>query len=64
MLQTTPKQLPKIKRNLDDTYSYLAGNAFGRDKKGRVKKDDISDLHGGGESAEYTAFVYYEFDFE
>jgi V-type H+-transporting ATPase subunit C len=45
----------------------LAGNAFGRDKRGRVKKDDSSmtaDLqaagHGGGE--EYTAYVYFEFE--
>jgi V-type H+-transporting ATPase subunit C len=46
----------------------LAGNAFGRDKKGRVKKDDqamaaeMQAASGGGE--EYTAFVYYEFELE
>ncbi|KAL5339801.1 hypothetical protein BJX70DRAFT_362546 [Aspergillus crustosus] len=58
------KQADKAKRNLDEKYSYLAGNAFGRDKKGRVKKDDPNEMHaveGGG--AEYTAYVYYEFEF-
>jgi V-type H+-transporting ATPase subunit C len=31
-----------------------------------VKKDDPSELHAAGEvgGAEYTAFVYYEFEFE
>ncbi|KAE8325541.1 hypothetical protein BDV39DRAFT_194337 [Aspergillus sergii] len=37
------KQADKAKHNLDEKYSYLAGNAFGRDKKGRVKKDDPSE---------------------
>ncbi|KAL3480174.1 hypothetical protein BJX99DRAFT_36041 [Aspergillus californicus] len=58
------KQADKAKRNLDEKYSYLAGNAFGRDKKGRVKKEDPNEMHaveGGG--AEYTAFVYYDFEF-
>ncbi|KAL2872019.1 H(+)-transporting V1 sector ATPase subunit C [Aspergillus lucknowensis] len=58
------KQADRAKRNLDEKYSYLAGNAFGRDKKGRVKKEDPNELHtveGGG--AEYTAYVYYDFEF-
>jgi V-type H+-transporting ATPase subunit C len=45
----------------------LAGNAFGRDKKGRVKKDDVTDMHALGEAAsaaEYTPYVYYEFSFD
>jgi len=43
----------------------LAGNAFGRDKKGRVKKDDPGELHAAGEGgAEYTPYVYYEFQFD
>ncbi|KAB8220257.1 hypothetical protein BDV33DRAFT_98475 [Aspergillus novoparasiticus] len=54
------KQADKAKHNLDEKYSYLAGNAFGRDKKGRVKKDDPSEVHEGG--GEYTAYVYYEFE--
>jgi V-type H+-transporting ATPase subunit C len=65
--QTTSKAARKIKTNLDKSFSYLAGNAFGRDKKGRVTKDDSSvgefaaaAQGGGGE--EYTAYVYYEFE--
>jgi hypothetical protein len=63
-VQTDAKQAPRAKRNLDQNYSYLAGNAFGRDKKGRVKKDDPSEMHAAGEAAgaEYTPFVYYEFE--
>lgn len=58
------KQADRAKKNLEDKYSYLAGNAFGRDKKGRVKKDDPSDVHAAGEgSAEYTPYVFYEFEF-
>lgn len=43
----------------------MAGNAFGRDKKGRVKKDDPGEMAAGGEggAAEYTAYVYYDFEF-
>lgn len=64
--QQTPssKQADKAKKNLDDKYSYLAGNAFGRDKKGRVKKEDPNEMHGvEGGGAEYTAYVYYDFEF-
>ncbi|PLN83847.1 vacuolar ATP synthase subunit C [Aspergillus taichungensis] len=58
------KQADKAKYNLDEKYSYLAGNAFGRDKKGRVKRDDPHEMSAGGEGhAEYTAYVYYEFAF-
>ncbi|EYE95271.1 H(+)-transporting V1 sector ATPase subunit C [Aspergillus ruber CBS 135680] len=59
----TPKQADKAKRNMDDKYSYLAGNAFGRDKKGRVKRDDPSEAAGEAGGAEYTAYVYYDFEF-
>lgn len=65
-LQTsTQKHADKAKKNLDEKYSYLAGNAFGRDKKGRVKRDDPGEMHAGGEGAgaEYTPYVYYEFEF-
>ncbi|PGH12183.1 hypothetical protein AJ80_06803 [Polytolypa hystricis UAMH7299] len=65
---TTDKQAKRIKQNLDSSYSYLGGNAFTRDKKGRVRKDDPAELQnvsGTAESgAEYTAYVYYEFVFE
>jgi V-type H+-transporting ATPase subunit C len=48
----------------------LGGNAFGRDKKGRVTKDDASltsdmataGVGGHGEGNEYSAYVYYEFE--
>lgn len=66
IISQTPsaKQADRAKRNLDDKYSYLAGNAFGRDKKGRVQRDDPSEMHGAGEgSAEYTPYVFYEFEF-
>lgn len=65
--QTTPKQAKKIKTALDSAYSYLGGNAFGRDKRGRVTKDDASLTSemaaaglGAAEGSEYTAYVYYE----
>lgn len=68
--QTTSKQAPKVKANLDGQYSYLGGNAFGRDKRGRVTKDDAamsSEMAaaglGTGEGNEYTAYVYYEVEF-
>ncbi|KIV98840.1 uncharacterized protein PV09_09411 [Verruconis gallopava] len=66
LIQTSSKQAKKIRTNLDAKYSYLGGNAFGRDKKGRVTTDS-----GGGVGAEqiaqhgnedYTAYVYYEFE--
>jgi V-type H+-transporting ATPase subunit C len=68
MLQTTRKAASKVKANLDSSYAYLGGNAFGRDKRGRVTKDDASltsDMAAAGlgvaEGSEYTAYVYYEF---
>lgn len=71
LIKTTPKQAKKAKASLDSTYSYLGGNAFGRDKKGKVTKDDSalsSEMAAagvgahGGEGAEYTAYVYYDFE--
>jgi len=71
LVKTTPKLAKKAKGSLDSTYSYLGGNAFGRDKKGRVTKDDSalsSEISAagvgghGGEGDEYTAYVYYEFE--
>jgi V-type H+-transporting ATPase subunit C len=68
--QTSPKNARKAKAALDSAYSYLGGNAFGRDNKGRVTKDDsalsseiaAAGVGPGGEGAEYTAYVYYEFE--
>lgn len=48
---------------MDDKFSYLAGNAFGRDKKGRVKRDDPGEAGGEAGGSEYTAYVYYDFEF-
>jgi hypothetical protein len=54
---------------LDAAYSYLGGNAFGRDKRGRITKDDMSLASEiaaagfGSEGTEYTAYVYYEMIF-
>lgn len=70
LIKTTPKQAKKVKTALDKAYSYLGGNAFGRDKRGRAIKDDASlasEMAAAGYSAgdgnEYTAYVYYEFEF-
>ena len=67
--QTTTKLAPKVKTSLDANYSYLGGNAFGRDKRGRVTKDDAalsSEMAAAGlatgEGNEYTAYVYYSFE--
>jgi V-type H+-transporting ATPase subunit C len=68
LTQTTPKLAKKAKAALDLKYSYLGGNAFGRDKKGRVAKDDSalsSDMAAagiGGDGSDYTAYVFYEFE--
>ncbi|KAG5973160.1 hypothetical protein E4U58_005604 [Claviceps cyperi] len=69
IIKTTPKLAPKVKTALDSSYSFLGGNAFGRDKRGRVTKDDAamsSEMaaagFGTGEGHEYTAYVYYELE--
>lgn len=65
--QTNAKLAKKAKEKLDTAYSYLGGNAFGRDSKGRIKKDDTStanDMQATGHigDSEYSAYVYYEFE--
>ncbi|KAF2120857.1 vacuolar ATP synthase subunit C [Lophiotrema nucula] len=67
LVQTTAKAAKRVKTNLDAQYSYLGGNAFGRDSKGRIKKDDqatSNDMQTAGHlgEQEYTAYVYYEFE--
>ncbi|KAF2401460.1 vacuolar ATP synthase-like protein subunit C 1 [Trichodelitschia bisporula] len=66
LVETTPKAAKKVKSNLDNNYSSLGGNAFTRDKRGKVVADDQAltaeiqaATHGGDE---YTAYVYYEFE--
>jgi len=66
-LQTDTKREKKVRQGLDDEYSYLAGNAFGRDSKGRLKKDEGlggNDMATGGEQADYSAYVCYGIDVE
>jgi len=66
-LQTDTKKAKKAQVNLDNAYSHLGGNAFGRDKKGRLTKDDstmsteISTIGGAG-AENYNAYVLYEFE--
>lgn len=50
---------------MDSEYAYLAGNAFGKDKKGRPKKDEgmgAADTVAGGETGEYSAYICYDID--
>ncbi|KAI0402058.1 vacuolar ATP synthase-like protein subunit C 1 [Xylaria palmicola] len=71
LVQTNPKLVKKVKSALDTAYSYLGGNAVGRDKRGKITKDDAAltsemaaaGVGGHGEGNEYTAYVYYEFEF-
>lgn len=66
--QTTPKLMKRVRNSLDNSYSYLAGNAFGRDKKGRMTKDDSAmsaDMQAAGhtgDGGDYSAYVCYEFE--
>lgn len=69
MRQTNPKLAKKVKASLDSAFSHLGGNAVGRDKRGRITKDDAavsSEMAaaglGNGDNNEYTPYVYYEFD--
>ncbi|KKY28673.1 putative vacuolar atp synthase subunit c [Phaeomoniella chlamydospora] len=65
LIKTTPKQASKVRSGLDAAFSYLGGNAFGRDKKGRVTKDDSAvsaELQAAGhmgDGNDYTAYVCY-----
>ena len=62
----------KAKVSLDSNYSYLGGNAFGHDSKGKVTKDDsalsseiaAAGVGGQGDGNEYTAYVYYDFEIQ
>ena len=68
--QSPPKLVKKARASLDASYSYLGGNAFGRDKKGRVTKDDSStsaDMQAAGhmgDGGDYSAYVCYEFEIQ
>ena len=68
--QTTGKQEKRVRQGLDKEYSYLAGNALGKDKKGRPTKDDANVDAGmqavgqGGDGAEYSPYVCYGLEIE
>ncbi|KAI0525783.1 vacuolar ATP synthase-like protein subunit C 1 [Xylaria bambusicola] len=70
LVVTNSKLVKKVKTALDTSYSYLGGNAVGRDKRGKITKDDAAltsemaaaGVAGHGEGNEYTAYVYYEFE--
>lgn len=69
IIQTNAKLAKNAKANLDKQYSYLGGNAFSRDHKGQVKKDDqamSNEIQASGHvgDQEYSAYVYYEFEIQ
>ena len=70
-LQTDKKRDSRARKGLDSEFSYLAGNAFGRDSKGRPKKDEgmsgggavlVAGAAGEGASGDYSAYVVYTID--
>ena len=69
-VQTTGKLEKKARSGLHAAFSYLAGNAFGRDKKGRPTKDDSSlgaDMQAAGQmgdGGDYSAYVCYDLEVE
>ncbi|KAF3917086.1 hypothetical protein ABW20_dc0102700 [Dactylellina cionopaga] len=60
------RAIGKVKETLETQYAHLGGNAYGRDKKGKiVRKDDanVAELAAGmGSGSEYTPFVEYLFE--
>lgn len=66
LIKSDVKKARRAKQGLDAEFGYLAGNAFGRDKRGRINKDQgmsQSDAMGG-DAAEYSAYVYYEVELD
>jgi len=65
-MQTDSKTSAKAKAKLDANFSHLGGNAFGRDKKGKVTKDDSSTMNdmqaAGHGNDEYSPYVFYSFE--
>ena len=60
-MQISNKQMKKVRDSLDNAFSFLAGNAIARDKKGRAIKDD-AEMQAAGGQEEYSAYVCYEFE--
>ena len=67
-MQTTPKLAKRARSFMDTKFSYLGGNAFSRDRKGKVTKDDSSmsaDMQAAGhtgDGGDYSPYVCYEFE--
>lgn len=61
-LYISVKSKKKVEDTLVEKFGYLSGNAFQKDKKGKVQAD--SDLHEYGAlvDSDYTPFVYFELD--
>lgn len=52
---------------MDAEFSYLAGNAFGRDSKGRIQKEESvggPEIAGVETGADYSAYVCCAIDVE
>lgn len=70
LLQTDTKRAQKVRQGLDSSFAYLAGNAFGKDKKGRPDKDaglsqqDAMSGAAGGDTSDYSAYVCYEVEID
>ncbi|KAI0136234.1 V-ATPase subunit C [Xylariales sp. AK1849] len=68
IIATSQKQSKKVKDAMDKAYSHLGGNAVGRDKRGKIVKDDAaisSEMAAAGLGSgdhEYTPYVYYDFE--
>ncbi|CCK71451.1 H(+)-transporting V1 sector ATPase subunit C KNAG_0H00350 [Huiozyma naganishii CBS 8797] len=60
IIAVPPGTLAKCKTELINTFSFLGGNAFVKDKKGKIKKDDAA-LHqyAAMVDTEYEPFVLY-----
>lgn len=60
IIAVPPKNVAKCKQELVDAFGFLGGNAFARDKKGKISKDDTS-LHQYANlvDADYEPFVFY-----
>lgn len=60
IIAVPPKQLSACKSELIEQFSYLAGNAFSKDKRGKINRNDTS-LHEYASlvDTEYEPFVLY-----
>ena len=60
IIAVPPKNLSKCKSELIDAFGFLGGNAFMKDKKGKINKQDTS-LHQYASlvDTEYEPFVMY-----